>query len=284
MKKNSLGKKTLIRYESELHQHFHELLRNDPDLEWEITGADPKAIELTLDGRRIPFTAIYELKFGLPQIENLNPKRNENILLVTPEVSPRIVEAAKRQQVSVIDLNGRTWIRASGLLVDRKGLPGRSFTYEWEPRNIFVGKSARISRCLLTDLDQVWTQREIVVRTGASSGLVSRIVKHLVNQGYLEKLTARELRLCDAEALLNDWAASDRLGNRASTSYFAGFIKPPQEFAHLHSMGRSLGASSLYRTCCLFRLCPPHPGRRQPGEARPPPRQRGRQALASCSR
>ena len=41
------------------------------------------------------------------------------------------------------------------------------------PRNIFVGKSARIIRILLTDRDRVWTQAEIVRRTGASSGLVS---------------------------------------------------------------------------------------------------------------
>jgi hypothetical protein len=41
------------------------------------------------------------------------------------------------------------------------------------PRNIFVGKSARIIRSLLTDRDRVWTQAEIVRRTGASSGLVS---------------------------------------------------------------------------------------------------------------
>jgi hypothetical protein len=57
--------------------------------------------------------------------------------------------------------------------VDRGPLQGRSFSYEFEPRNIFVGKSARIIRSLLTDRDRVWTQAAIVRRTGASSGLVS---------------------------------------------------------------------------------------------------------------
>ena len=74
-----------------------------------------------------------------------------------------------------MDLNGRAWLRAPGLLVDRRPIPGRSFSYELEPRNIFTGKSARIVRCLLTDRKRTWTQAGIVPRTNASSALVSRI-------------------------------------------------------------------------------------------------------------
>jgi hypothetical protein len=75
------------------------------------------------------------------------------------------VAACKEHGIAAIDLNGRCWLRAPGLLVDRRPLPGRSFSYELEPRNIFVGKSARIVRCLLTDRDRTWTQAEIVPRT-----------------------------------------------------------------------------------------------------------------------
>jgi hypothetical protein len=62
-------------------------------------------------------------------------------------------------------------VRAEGLLVDRRSLSGRDFHFELEPRNVFVGKSARIIRSLLTDRDRVWSQGELVERTNASSGL-----------------------------------------------------------------------------------------------------------------
>ncbi len=42
-----------------------------------------------------------------------------------------------------MDLNGRAYLRAEGLLVDRRALPGRDFRSELEPPNVFVEKSAR---------------------------------------------------------------------------------------------------------------------------------------------
>jgi hypothetical protein len=93
--------------------------------------------------------------------------------------------------------NQCAFIRDGLRVVDRGPQQGRSFSYELEPRNIFVGKSARIIRSLLTDRDRVWTQAEIVRRTGASSGLISRIIQHPISQGFVEKITAREFRLRD---------------------------------------------------------------------------------------
>jgi hypothetical protein len=146
-------------------------------------------------------------------------------------LSPRIVAACKEHGIAAIDLNGRTWLRAPGLLVDRRPLPGRSFRYELEPRNIFVGKSARIIRCLLTNRGRTWTQAEIVPHTKASSGLVSRIVQHLISQGFAEKTSAREFRLRDWNGLLDEWAESDRFPKRTRTILYAGFLGPPQELA-----------------------------------------------------
>ncbi len=152
-------------------------------------------------------------------------------MVVTPELSPRLVAACKELGIAAIDLNGRAWLRAHGLLVDRRPLPDRSFRYELEPRNIFVGKSARIVRCLLTDRDHTWTQAEIVPRTGASSGLVSRIVQHLIRQGFAEKITARAFRLRDWHGLLDEWVESDRFSKRTRTTLYAGIFGPPRELA-----------------------------------------------------
>src|SRR5205823_9104806 len=131
------------------------------------------------------------------------------LLLVTPQLSHRILDFCEQRGISAIDLNGRTYLRAPGLLVEREAVKGRNYRFELEPRNIFVGKSCQIVRTLLTDRDRSWSQAELVHRTHASSGLVSRIVSYLLLHGFAEKLTARELRLVDPLGLVNAWAKAD---------------------------------------------------------------------------
>jgi hypothetical protein len=230
------SKGVIIRHESELALHFREFLPEDPDLRWHLPpGGDWQHldfVELELDNHRLALRPVYELKPGLPWLEKLNGNpATSHPLIVTPELSPRIVAACKEHGIAAIDLNGRCWLRAPGLLVDRGPLPGRSFSYELEPQNIFLGKSARIVRCLLTDLDRTWTQAEIIPRTKASSGLVSRIVQHLISLGIVEKTSAREFRLRDWQGLLDEWVESDRFPKRARTYCYAGSFGPPQELA-----------------------------------------------------
>lgn len=239
MKKRYSSKNAIVRHEGELAAHFREFVHDDPDLHWVIepaksipTGGRFDLLELEFDGGRFSFRPYYELKPSLPWLEGLKASPSTpRPLVVTPELSARMVAACKELGIAAIDLNGRAWLRAPGLLVDRRPLPGRSFHYELEPRNIFVGKSARIVRCLLTDRDRTWTQAEIVPRTKASSGLVSRIVQHLIGQGFVEKLSAREFRLRDWHGLLDEWVESDRFPKRTRTALYAGFLGPPQELA-----------------------------------------------------
>ncbi len=230
------GEKGEIRDVSELVFQFHALAALDPDLRWHVRpGHDPQdagSVELELDGRRFAFRPFYVLKASVPWLEKLDFIAGDpQPLIVTPELSARALAACKAQGLAATDLNGRTWLRAPGLLVDRPALPGRSFCHEPEPRNIFVGKSARIVRCLLSDRERLWTQSEIVPRTGASVGLVSRIVQHLIRQGFVEKTRAREFRLRDWRGLLAEWAESDRFAQRTRTTRYAGFLGPPQKLA-----------------------------------------------------
>lgn len=235
--KSDSSKGTIIRYESEMALHFRELLPEDPDLRWHPPKGDFRKpldlVEVEFDNRRIAFRPIYELKPSLPWVEQLGTSpTTPPPLIVTPELSPRIVTACKANGISAIDLNGRVYLRAPGLLVDRRPLPGRSFRYELEPRNIFTGKSARIIRCLLTDRDRTWTQAEIVPRTKASTGLVSRIVQHLISQGFAQKITARGFQLHDWQNLLDEWLECDHFTKRTRTTAYAGFFGQPQELAH----------------------------------------------------
>jgi hypothetical protein len=130
-----------------------------------------------------------------------------------------------------VDLNGRAYIRGDGLLIDRGRLPGRDFRFEQEPRNVFVGKSERIIRALLTDRDRIWTQGDLVRRTLASAGLVSRIVQHLIGQGFLQKQSPRELRVKDHLGLIDAWVKADTFNRRAATTRYTSFSAEPLETA-----------------------------------------------------
>lgn len=233
MKEFKTSKSSIIRNQSELVAQFRDFVREDPDLHWNHEGLQPPdTLALKLDDRRLEFQPLYELKPSLPWLQSLTATTSSPLpLVVTPELNQRVVAACKERGIAAIDLNGRTWLRAPGLLVDRRPLPGRSFRYELEPRNIFVGKSVRIVRCLLTDRARIWTQAEIVLRTDASSGLVSRIVQHLISQGFVEKTSAREFRLRDWQGLLDEWTASDNLPKRTRTTRYAGFLGSSQELA-----------------------------------------------------
>jgi hypothetical protein len=232
------SKQVDIRYESELVKHFTQLIENEQDLRWQ-TPEDSASherllwLKLVLDDRSQRFKLVYSLKPSLPQLESLLAewKAAEPPLLVVPELSQRVLELCRRKRLAAVDLNGRAFIRAAGILVDRGPLPGLNFRFHLEPRNIFVGKSARIIRTLLTDRDRVWSQIELIHRAKASSGLVSRIVQHLISQGFLEKQTARAFRLSSPLELLDAWVKDDDLDQWTLSTRYTTFAGNPLETA-----------------------------------------------------
>lgn len=216
-------------------QQFRSLLQEDRELRWQVQpAAGPKQsdrLEMEFDGHRLFFQAAYELRPSRARLAILKMTQTAPLLLVTPALSDRLVEYCKEQGIAAMDLNGRAWLRGPGLMVDRGPRPGRAFRYELEPRNIFEGKSARIVRCLLTDRQRLWTQAELLTRTRASGGLVSRIVQYLISQGYLEKAGSREFRLGDPLELVDAWAAGDRPDRLRNPTRYACSIDDPLEVA-----------------------------------------------------
>jgi len=234
-----LNKPTTIRYESELAREFQRLIAAERELRWQAAPASGGAgrlpwLKLRLDDRSIRFKPVYSLNPSRAELEAIvasSAGGGEPTLLVTPRLSPHILEFCRHHQLCAVDLNGRAYLRAGGLLIDRRAHADRDFRFELEPRNVFIGKSARIVRTLLTDRDRAWVQSEVVNRAKASAGLVSRIVKHLTHQGFLEKTGSREFRLREPLALLDAWAASDDISRRATTARFSTFADAPLELA-----------------------------------------------------
>jgi hypothetical protein len=219
-----------ISHQSEIRKHFHALTKQDPDLAWQWTASvigPEEDLSLGFDGKEIAYDPIYELSPGNTWLEKAPGPNKPGSLLVVPELKDRVLEQCKNLGISAMDLNGRAWLRAEGFWFERPPLPGRAFRYELEPRNIFVGKSERIVRSLLTDRSREWRQSELVARSQASSGLVSRIVNYLCNMGYAEKTGTRVFRAKDLHALLDAWAKADTFATRAKTTRYTGLSVDP---------------------------------------------------------
>ena len=232
------SKNATVRHESELLHYFRQLVEVEPELNWQLPPGDSAHdrlpwVQLKLDAHTLRFKPLCSLKPNIPELEALlagwsGPLRP---LLIAPELIPRILEFCRAKRLAAVDLNGRAYLRAEGLLLDRQPLPNRDFRYELEPRNVFVGKSARIIRSLLSDRDRVWAQSELVARTKASSGLVSRIVQHLISQGFIEKKSPRAFRLRDPLGLIDAWVKADDFNRRTTAARYTTLVGSPLEIA-----------------------------------------------------
>jgi hypothetical protein len=227
--------KTPIRYQAELVQQFSQLIDQEHEISWDshpLTGkGELSELSLSFDGHTHRFKPQYSVAPTTEEIARLAAHSKPANLLVVPRLTASLVEVCKKARLSAADLNGRLYLRGPGLLIDRRALPGRDFRFELEPRNIFVGKSVRIVRTLLTDPQRPWTQAELVKRSGASSGLVSRITTHLLRQGLLKKVDARRFYVTTTSLLLDAWAEADDFPRRVSTHRYTALTTEPLNLA-----------------------------------------------------
>lgn len=231
------SKESAVRHVTELALEFGKLTADSSrveELRFDPSGR-PDHVEFELDGRHFSFSIRYELAPSPQDLEHWFPNGTEGHLLVVPNLTSAFLAACRKARLSAADLNGRLYLRAPGLLVELPALGGRRYRFELEPRNIFVGKSARIVRALLADPERSWRQAELVSRTGATSGLVSRIITHLVRQGILESSGSsnRELtyRILSRDELLDAWAQADDFARRVTTHRFHCLDQNPVQLA-----------------------------------------------------
>jgi len=226
-------KKLVLRHASELVREFASLVARDTRLKNLKLNSDarPTTARFLLDGRAYRFALQFLLAPTADDIPSATLDASTHPLLIVPNLTPLFLQACQQRNVSVADANGQVFLRAPNLLVSLPRLPGRDVRFEQEPRNVFVGKSARIVRCLLSDSKRAWRQSDLVPRTGATSGLVSRIVTHLTQQGYLKKADSRHFHVAAPSALLDAWAQADDFARRTTTYRFTALSADPLQLA-----------------------------------------------------
>jgi DNA-binding HxlR family transcriptional regulator len=166
-------------------------------------------------------------------------------LLVAPSLSEMLVEHCREHGLSCMDLNGRQWIRADGVLVDRRPSAERRYRPSLLPPDVFQPKSSRLVRALLSRPDHTWSHGELRGRTGLSPGMVSRLMRHLVSEGFVTQ-DKRALRVSRGEALMEAWAARDDWGKRTTVRQYSLMESDPEAVARQLVKGFPTGETPVF--------------------------------------
>ncbi len=231
----TLSKLKTITTEVQLREAARELLAHDPVLHWKWKVWEPRrergadaVLELELDGRRFGFDVEF---VQTPTARNTNRLAERDGgrpgLLIAPHLSETLAGQCRERGLNYLDLNGRLWLRAKGLLVERQPWASQRVRPALTPPDLFSAKSSRLARALLSHPGRTWSQGELVARTGLSAGLVSRLVRHLVNEGLLGQ-DQRVLLVTRADALLDAWAARDDWARRTTVRQYS-LLEPDLE-------------------------------------------------------
>lgn len=140
---------------------------------------------------------------GLKRIEEESRVQGIPVIIVPymGEVGRELCEGAG---VSWIDLSGNAKVVGPGLRIRIEGRPNR-YVERGRPPNIFAPKSSRITRQLLSDPLEFQTQSELARRTGLNDGYVSKIVRRLIAEEYVDVHQTGGIRPRDPGLLLDAW-------------------------------------------------------------------------------
>jgi hypothetical protein len=212
------GKTNKVRSVAELCQAFAQLHRKDAfsGLLWRAySGAGGRAkVRIEVKRKKRILTVEPTLH---PSRRLLDSGDAEELRLVLcPHLADALAADLRTAGINHVDLNGRLYLSLDDppLLINQQPGPRRYANPATEV-DVFATKSTRLTRALLTGREQVWTQEALQERCGVSRGLISRLLRALVAEAYLQPVTpatrqqAGTWRLADFDRLLDAWQARD---------------------------------------------------------------------------
>jgi hypothetical protein len=244
-----MNKKMVISTEAELRSVARKHLAEDPVLSWNWmnveTGTGKSridgALELFTSGRRKTFDVEFKLRPTARDLEVLagQPHRRP-WMLIAPELSESLIAVCRERGINAIDLNGRTWVLSEGLVIDRSPTPKRRYSTSWPTLNPFSMKSSRLARALLSNESRNWSLTELVNHTALSGGLVSRLLRALEQEGWIER-SSRRIILRRPKELLDAWAIRDDWAKRTAVREYSALTKDLEELAQRTKEGLTAG-------------------------------------------
>jgi DNA-binding Lrp family transcriptional regulator len=186
---------------------------------------------LTLGQRKIEFDLKYKLT---PTARDLDwfatqPGNNPKFL-IAPSLSDVLVTHCRERAINCADLNGRLWVNAGGVFIDRQPSEGQQYRSKLPPPDLFQPKSSRLVRALLAHSEQRWTVQELTDRTGLSQALVYRLVSHLEREAVLVR-EGQKIRFNQFDALLDQWVRKDDWRKRTTIRQYSLLTSDLEEIA-----------------------------------------------------
>lgn len=217
-----MSKNQPITTEHQLAIAARDFLQDGHGLEWHFVRSTIKnrnhgaLVRLHVDGRDLFFSVEYKLSPSARAIASLAERKLPHpALLVTAKLTDNIARLCQERNINCLDLNGRVWIRRDGVLIDRTANTRSrlSFRPAQSPPDVFSTKSSRLVRILLAEKNRAWAQGDLVAASQLSAGLVSRLLRHLRDEGYVER-TESAVQVTRHGELLDAWAARDQWPRR----------------------------------------------------------------------
>lgn len=197
-------------------------------------------------------------KARFPILLDLHPSRkilvrpstteSKSFLLLSPHIPDDLAKDLRKRGINHADLNGRLFLKTPHLLLDREPR-GKAFRGPVADADLFSLKTSRILRALLSHPDKPWQQADLVASTGTSPGLVSRILKNLLEDGYIKKVSESNRQkpatyyLKEGERLLDAWRAADVWKKRAHLQAYSLLKNDPLDIAQ--AIQEELGHENL---------------------------------------
>ena len=150
-------------------------------------------------------------------IEKQNKSQKVNIL-VAPYISERTAQICEDNGMGYFDYAGNCWFVGHSIYLSEKG---NKNPRPKEQRSVSIFErtsvvSSRILRELFADVTKTWKLKYLSEKVNCSIGQVSKLMKVLIENAWVEKLPDG-YKVIDPESLLLEW--SKDYGKKEITSY-----------------------------------------------------------------
>jgi len=138
-------------------------------------------------------------------------------VFIAPSISSRSRDICKENGIGFVDLQGNALLRLNGIFIERFGKSAEK-AEKRTLRNLFMRKSTRIIRIMLSNPTKRWTIGELASEAMVSLGLVHKVLSKLNAEGYLDKVRGAT-RLKSPGDLLDSWTRIYRFENQCVTGF-----------------------------------------------------------------